>query len=361
MRPIITPQLVNGPFGDPVLYAEIMFERRALLFDIGSIGVLPPRKLLRVSHVFVSHAHMDHFAGFDHLLRLLLGRERNVAVFGPPGFRDHVEHKLRAYAWNLLRGYAGNLTFDVTEVGDDATLHRARFESREEFRRENRPSVDMQDDRLAECGALTVRCAILDHGTPCLGFALEEPAHVNIWRTRLDAMGLVVGPWLRDLKRALLARAPASTPMQALRRDGAGVAAVTLPLAALHEVASIGCGQKIGYVVDVRSHAANAERITRLVRGADLLFIECAFLDADRAHATRKNHLTAREAGLLALRAQVRRLVPCHISTRYAGAGEAVAEEAERAFRGESESDSLALTSNAAIASSSAAPSTGGT
>ena len=24
---------------------------------------LPPRKLLRISHVFVSHTHMDHFAG----------------------------------------------------------------------------------------------------------------------------------------------------------------------------------------------------------------------------------------------------------------------------------------------------------
>jgi ribonuclease Z len=361
MRPIITPQLVNGPFGDPVLYAEIMFERRALLFDIGDISALPPRKLLRVSHVFVSHAHMDHFSGFDHLLRLLLGRDRSVALFGPPGFCDRVEHKLRAYTWNLLRSYAGNLAFDVTEVGDDATLHRARFESREEFRRESLPSADMQDDRLAACGALTVRCALLDHGTPCLGFALEEPAHVNIWKTRLDAMGLAVGPWLRDLKRALLADAPASTPMQALRRDDAGVAAVTLPLAALRDVASVGHGQKIGYVVDVRHHAENAERITRLVRGADLLFVECAFLDADRAHAARKNHLTARQAGLLARRAQVGRLIPCHISTRYAGAGEEVAEEAQRAFRGDSESDSLAAISAVAVASSPAPPSSGAT
>lgn len=107
MRPIVHCQLINGPFGDPVLYAEIMFERRGLLFDIGDIASLASRKLLRVSHVFVSHAHMDHFVGFDHLLRVLLGRDKTVAVYGPAGFIDQVEHKLHAYTWNVVQNYVG--------------------------------------------------------------------------------------------------------------------------------------------------------------------------------------------------------------------------------------------------------------
>ena len=86
MRPNVHCQLINGPFGDPVLYAEIMFEQRALLFDMGDIRALPARKLMRVSHAFVSHAHMDHFADFDHLLRLLLGRDKTVSLYGPAGF-----------------------------------------------------------------------------------------------------------------------------------------------------------------------------------------------------------------------------------------------------------------------------------
>nr|MCU0924286.1 ribonuclease Z [Burkholderiaceae bacterium] len=69
MRQLFEPRLVNDPFGDPALYVDLRDEGRALLFDIGDIRPLPPRKLLRISHVFVSHTHMDHFAGLDHLLR----------------------------------------------------------------------------------------------------------------------------------------------------------------------------------------------------------------------------------------------------------------------------------------------------
>jgi ribonuclease Z len=91
------PQLLNGPFGDPGLYVDLVFARRALLFDLGDLSELSARKLLRISDVFVSHRHMDHFAGFDHLLRIMLGREKVVGVYGPPGLIDAVEHKLRLH------------------------------------------------------------------------------------------------------------------------------------------------------------------------------------------------------------------------------------------------------------------------
>ena len=96
MRPTFHPQLVNGCRGDPALYIEFMFERRALLFDLGDLTRLPTRKILRVSDIFVSHTHMDHFIGFDHLLRMMVGRDKLVSLYGPAGLIEQTAHKLAA-------------------------------------------------------------------------------------------------------------------------------------------------------------------------------------------------------------------------------------------------------------------------
>ena len=85
MAKYFDPKLINGPSGDPGLYVCRVFERRALLFDLGELTAVAPRKLLRIEHVFISHRHMDHFIGFDHLLRCLLGREKKLHVWGPSG------------------------------------------------------------------------------------------------------------------------------------------------------------------------------------------------------------------------------------------------------------------------------------
>ncbi len=333
MPPIVQPQLVNDVFGDPGLYAELMFERRALLFDLGEIGSLAARKLLKISDVFVSHAHADHFSGFDRLLRLYLGRNKTLSLSGPPDFIDRVGHKLAGYSWNLIRNYSTVLTFEVAELHPGGHIRRARFSSATAFCREDVEAASSVRGLLLDDGRLRVRAAVLDHQIPCLAFALEERAHVNIWKPRLAALGLAVGPWLRDLKNAVLDDAPETTPVRAWWREAAATVERYLPLGELkREVLTVAPGQKIVYVVDVAYHDENAGRIVELARGADILFIEAPFLDADAAIAARKNHLTARQAGELARLAGVKRVVPFHFSPRYQGCEERLRDEVQAAF-----------------------------
>jgi ribonuclease Z len=137
MTPQFHPSLVNGPFDDPAVYVDFLFERRALLFDLGDIRALPPRKILRLTHIFISHTHIDHFIGFDHLLRLCLGREKRLHLFGPPGFIAQVEHRLASYTWNLVESYDTDFTLVATELHPDNRSLAAEFHCCRRFRREN--------------------------------------------------------------------------------------------------------------------------------------------------------------------------------------------------------------------------------
>jgi len=149
MKPLFHPQPVHDPFGDPGIYVEFMFHRRALLFDMGDLHPLPPRKILKISHIFVSHTHMDHFIGFDHLLRICLGRDKDLSLFGPPSFIEHMESKLESYTWNLVENYSTNLTLKVTEV-HPAVWKKAFFRCQSGFRREEFTCVESSDTILLD-------------------------------------------------------------------------------------------------------------------------------------------------------------------------------------------------------------------
>lgn len=333
MKPLFHPALVNDPFGDPGVYVDCLFQKRALLFDLGDVRALAPRKILRLSDVFVSHTHMDHFVGFDWLLRICLGRQLLTRFYGPPGFLDQVEHRLRGYTWNLVENYDTDFALGVTEIHPSGSARRAVFRCKSAFRREDQEVFARADDVLLDEEFFRVRGVLLDHKTPCLGFALEEKEHLNIWKNGLDDMGLPTGPWLQELKRLVRRGAPDDQPVRVAWHDGAGVHERVFPLGEIREKAvRVVPGQKIAYVTDVVYHEENARRIAELAADADVLFIETPFLDQDAARAASRFHLTARQAGLLARRAAARTVVPFHFSPRYADAGEALRRELAQAF-----------------------------
>ncbi len=330
MRPAFHPRTINGPFADPGLFIPFLFQNRALIFDLGETAPLSNRDILKITHAFVSHTHMDHFVGFDRLLRLFLGRRKTLTLYGPEGFLRNVEGKLAGYAWNLVSRYQNPFAVHAVEVRGTETVQRV-YRCRDRFR----PSGE--DRRQAFSGdllvepAFTVSAAVLEHGIPCLGFALRERFHINILKDRVDALGLTIGPWLNRFKEALYADAPAQTPIDAPLPAGG---ARTFPLGDLSEtIARVTPGQKIAYITDAVDNPENAGKMMNLAAGADHLFIEAAFLHKDRELAREKAHLTARQAGRIAGRAGVKGLTVFHFSPRYTDHPYLLTEEADAAWR----------------------------
>ena len=274
---------------------------------------------------------MDHFIGFDELLRLWLGRDKTVHLYGPRGIIRNIEGKLAGYTWNLTANYRNSFTLEVVEVRSDYLLKQT-YRCQAGFV----PAADLQrqphsGDLVSE-PSFTVSTAILDHFMPCLGFAFKEVFHININKTALEELNLRVGPWLKQFKEALYAE---SDPETAFTVPPPFVPApkVFLLKDLSQRIARITPGRRIAYITDASYHAANRERMIQLAHHADHLFIEAAFLDRDAAIAAEKGHLTAGQAGRIAAKAGVKRLTVFHFSPRYTHEGHLLVEEAQQAFK----------------------------
>ena len=325
---LVQPRLINGPFEDPGLYLDFRFGRRAILFDLGDLGALAARELTRVSHAFVSHTHIDHMAGFDRLLRLNLHRPGPLTLVGPPGFVDQIEHRIRAFTWNLIGPDSADFRLVVQEFDGVRLSRAAEFRAREVFARREAAPPALPDGWVLEEESFRIEAAALDHGIPSLAFGLRETLQVNVLRGALEDLGLTAGPWLNEAKRAVRLGLPDETGIDV--SGGQRLTLGTLRSRALR----IGPGQAVVYATDCAFHEANRAMILALAAGADQLFIEAVFLERDAGIAAGTRHLTARQAGMLAREAGAKHLVPFHHSARYLDDPEALRREAMAAFAG---------------------------
>jgi ribonuclease Z len=306
MRTLFHPALLHPSTGDPGVWIDLPDEGRAVLLDLPSLAHLPSRKLLKLAHAVVTHTHMDHFVGFDQLLRVALRREGPLAITGPSGFLASVRGRIGAYTWNLIEGYPIHLR--VQEVEGD-TIRADEYTGMSRMRPVPLPEVPFAGTVHAE-RAFRIEVATFDHGIPVLGVVVRETRHLAVNKDLLMRRGLVPGAWLRGLKDAIRSGAIENT-------DGLIVE---------------GPGQVVAYLTDLAGTDENLRQAEAFVRDADLLLCEAAFLDADRELARERKHLTARQAGTLARSAGVKRLAVFHVSPRYEGREAEVLREAGEAF-----------------------------
>ncbi|MBS0171291.1 MAG: hypothetical protein JSR62_13135 [Nitrospira sp.] len=338
MNPSFSSTLVNDVFGDPGLFVEVRWAKRALLFDLGHNDALGPRRLLRAGDIFISHTHMDHFIGFDALLRVALGRGITLRLYGPPGLIANVEGKLRGYTWNLVDGYP--LTITVQEFHADE-IRTTTFHATDGFRRHDEPNTTPSDGTadgsfpVFHDPMFTVQASALNHRIPSFAYALQEQFHVNFNKERLHEAGLPVGYWLKEVKQYLWQSKPDDFRFLATLYHGHHRETREFVLGEVREqFVTITRGQKLVYVVDARYDAANERKIVELARGADIFYCEAPYLDRDAEKARDRYHLTARQAGIMAKQAGVRELVVFHFSPRYTGLRHEIEAEAREAFRG---------------------------
>jgi ribonuclease Z len=320
MKPSFHHRLLNSYFEDPCLYVRILREKRAIQFDIGDVRVLSTAELHKITDVFVTHTHIDHFIGFDMLLRVILSRETPLNVYGPPNITSCVEGKLRGYTWNLIEDYPA--VVNVFSY-DGRHVTASVFRARDRFRKE-RVGRTVSDGILLREPQFKVKATKLDHDTTCLAYAMEEEFHINIDKDRLNRMGLPVGPWLTEFKRLLREKVPKDSVLT--------VEGKPYSLAVLKGIAGITKGQKITYATDIAMTRANAEKLVELARDSDMFYCEAYFLEKDIELALQRFHLTAKACGSIARRAGAKKLSVVHLSPRYAEHPGDVVREAMEEF-----------------------------
>ena len=310
MKASFQHKTVNDPFGDPVLYVKLFKEKRALMFDCGDITPLSSGSMLKITDLFITHTHIDHFIGFDRLLRTLLSRKNApLRIFGPANITDCVEGKLRGYTWNLIKSYP--LSIEVNAI-DGNNINKTIFSAQQEFKRQDKGNKSF-DGIIMDEPAHKVSAIELSHEIPCMAYSLQESFHINVIKTQLEKRSLPVGSWLRELKDAIWNNRPDSTEI--------AIEGISKPfrLDELRDVVQITRGQKIAYITDVTPIEDNIAKATGLAMGADTIYCETFFLGCEQERAMRRNHLTSAHAARIVRNSGASRLVPIHFSDKYKG------------------------------------------
>ena len=238
-------------------------------------------KFNKINQIFISHLHGDHVLGLPGLISTmhLNGRKKELHLYGPPGLNEILTLQLK-YSDTIL---SYDIHFHELETKVSNTI------------------VDLDN--------LTVQTIPLNHRINCCGFLFKEK------------------PKKRRINKELL---PAETSLlniiklkngEDIYEDGKLIFKnedMTFPPRKSRSYA---------YCSDTRY----TETILPFIKDIDLLYHESTFLDEMKERAIETFHTTALEAATLAKKANVKRLILGHFSSRYKEL-EPLLEEAKTVF-----------------------------
>lgn len=274
-----------------------------LLFDCGgqTLDALPLSDIQAIDHLFFSHLHMDHIAGFDAFFRANFDRlSRPNHLWGPPETARILSHRLRGYWWNHAPQMQG--TWRIHEVGE-RTVQTWRFELSEAFETAHFEDEKPRPQPLLDLATLTVDVLDLQHQGHSLGYVVREAGRLRVDTQALTRLGLKPGPWLAQLKSG----ADMVDPGTGLQ-DTAQLRT---------ELLTEEAGDSLAYLTDFLLDEAELSRLAPLLRGIRALYTEAQYAPEDSELAARNHHTTTVQVARLAAQAEAEALTLLHLSRRY--------------------------------------------
>lgn len=315
-------QLLNGSTGDPVLFIDYPGKNDALLFDAGDLGRLDIAQLRDLAAVFITHHHMDHFVGFDRVLRASLNSDKTVHVFGPETTIDKIYQRIKSY--EIAHFPFQRLVMAVTEILPDR-LRSAELVCARRFPPPTIEERPREGIRIYDDGNLAVEAIAVDHTVPCLAYALVERDGLHPDRDRLQAGPLRAGPWINQVFDAVLA---GQEPDHLIE-----VAGGRFHLGELIDHYFVHSrGARIAFVTDTAWSEAVQTPLLRLAKNAQRLYCDCFYAAREAKKAAQYHHMTTDNVGEFAAQARVEELVLIHFSERYAGRYQKLVDEVRKHF-----------------------------
>ncbi|MCP4443363.1 MAG: peptidase [Aureispira sp.] len=319
---MITATLKNLRTEDISLMLNFENHKWNYLCDCGYASQLSVKDCRDTNALFISHTHIDHFINFDHILRHQLGIGRKIVICGPAGLAKNVQNKIQGFTWNLLiEGHPDNASYEIREIHDN---HQIEVYQLKAPKWELEKVDGYQNQVIYQTDAFQVRYTKLNHGIDTIAYLFEEPAKIKMNLKNCSYPG---GKWVKTLKAAY----EQNDADLSIDVHGTPVLAKDL-FQCIEKVA----GYKLGYIMDHLGSPENHQRITTLFEGADEVYMEAYYADADQELAFKNNHSTARLSGQVARLAKIKKIVPAHFSRRYHDdlAHEALLKECFDAFEG---------------------------
>lgn len=273
---------INSPFEDSAFFIRNVYKKTAFLLDCGRIGNISNSEVLSITDVFVSHTHIDHFYGFDRLLRGFVHADSKIRFFGPPGFINNVKGKLAGYTWNLIKNYT--LIIEAVELHEDKIMG-AVFRACEGFVPHN---YERKRELISLGDGFTLDYEFFDHGILVLGFRIREDIHVSVKKDALEQHGYKKGPWISNLKAKL--RCFDRSGFFEIEKDGQIIKKSVSELE--NELIIYTPPQDITYITDIAPTYDNFKKAINFAKESHILMMEAMFLKKDLLHAIKKKHLT---------------------------------------------------------------------